>query len=149
MIASQAHRNLRSRSVLKGPIVGAVGWRDARDEPDLAARFAVRGEDLIGVYENDPGVDPALVVVTSVGLRFPLSSLPPIAFEDVEQTRPPQSKTTGPREIEITLRNGLVRRLPVTRRHGERGRFQDAYAFNLFMMGVVRGLARGRRSDET
>ena len=116
----------------------AVGFRDTCDEPELNGSYGFPEEELVGIYENDPGIEPALFVITDWGLRFPTTRANPIDYADIVTWRGPQSKVEGPREIVLTLRGGHERVLPVSRRHGPDGKFQDVYAVQTFIQDVVR-----------
>jgi hypothetical protein len=109
-------------------------FHDHRDEPELVSPFDFPGEDTVGFYDNR-GADPAVIVVTTRGLRFPSpSEAAPIDFRDIAHVGVPRDKVNGPFELSITMQSGAIRTLPIA---GVYGQFKDVYEFSRFLRGVT------------
>jgi hypothetical protein len=136
-VSGRVHRILRRRPTPDGSQRGLARFHDARDEPRVLARFDIPAEHVIGYYQNDDGIDPAVVLITSRGLRFPESAHAPIDFADIKEVQGPPDKGNGPRKVAVTLRDGALRTVPILGRHGPNRKFQDVWEFLRVVMRVV------------
>ena len=126
-VASRARRALRDMAQFRfcasaSPIRG----------PDSEV-LAYHG-DLIGIYVNPPGVEPAFVVVTSQGMGCIGSKRQRwIMFDDVEGSHGPREKLVDDC-ITIVLKSGSHMKVRIA---GGDGRFRDVYSFVRFIDRVV------------
>jgi hypothetical protein len=131
-VASIAHRNLRR---------WVQAYHDVRDQPQVVGRHAT-AEDVVGVYENPPGIEPGIVVITERGLSFALlNRMTEVSFDALAAVSSPPPNT-GARVLTLTHTDGSTTNLAIA---GRRGQFQDIYLFAEFLMGVIRLRAGAKR----
>lgn len=90
------------------------------------------GEAVLGVYENEPGSDRDMIVVTDHGMHLRVEGgWTPIAYDTIERVNVdmvlPKMQT---HRIMIALRDGEIVDLPI---RGGDGRFRDVFAFHRFL----------------
>ena len=90
--------------------------------------------DVVGAYENPPGVDPALVVVTDWALgSIGANEHRWILFDDIATTHGPAEKLVDD-VITIVLKSGARAQMRIA---GGDDRFKDVYSFVRFIDRVV------------
>jgi hypothetical protein len=133
-VATWAHRALR----------GAAGYHHCRDEPEYCERYRERAdENLIGVYENPPGVIPRVMVITEKGMYMHSDDgTVYLKFDDLLSIRGPDEKT-GDGTIQLAEQGG---RSSTIRVEGGNGKFRDVYGMVRFLDRVV-ARQRGVKSE--
>jgi hypothetical protein len=134
LVATWAHRALR----------GAAGYHHCRDEPEYCERYRDHAdEDLIGVYENPPGITPRVVVITEEGMYMHgEEGVACLKFHDLLSIRGPDDKT-GSGRIQVAERNGHSSTIRI---EGGNGKFRDVYSMVRFLDRVV-AQKRGVKDD--
>lgn len=126
-VASRAHRALRNLGRFKfGP--------DAHTIFPLVDHTLRGYGEVVGVYENPPGVDPAFVVVTDRALGCAgAGDQRWILFDDIATTHGPAEKLVDD-AITIVLKSGTRTQIRIA--DGD-GRFKDVFSFVRFIDRVI------------
>jgi hypothetical protein len=126
-VASRARRALRALARFRFDA-------DATSAPQFAQIGAHNYGSVIGVYENPPGVDPALVVITESALGCIGSEQARwIKFDDIATTQGPKEKLTDD-TITVVLKSGIETTVRIA---GGDDRFKDIFSFVRFIDRVV------------
>lgn len=123
-VASRAHRILR----------GIPRYRHFGDQPDDCRRLAAStDEEIVGVYENPPNVEPPSIVITESGLSWRTSAGEQrAAFSRLRSVRGPDDKSAGD-EITLTLHEGATQIIRVA---GGDGKYKDVHSMVQFLARV-------------
>lgn len=110
-----------------GPMLSYSSF-DSSALPDNLASFLSTNEKAIGVYKNS---DSSYILITIKGMHI-IDGLDDqfVAFRDIREATIPCKIKTEANILELKLRNGVTRFLPV--RNGK-GRFRDIYEFYRFV----------------
>lgn len=88
------------------------------------------GDEICGLYRNDPGCSMKLLVVTIRGIHIKRGDeWSFVSYRDIQSVDAP-AKDPEDRELLVGLESGALLRLPIT---GGRGRFKDVYGFFRFL----------------
>ena len=126
-VASRAHRTLRDNPRFR---FTSTDNSESFHRDEVGVAYG----EVIGVYENPPGIEPKRVVITERAIGC-LGTSPArwISFDDIETTEGPKEKLIED-TITVVLKSGIRTELRIA---GGDDRFKDVFGFVRFIDRVV------------